>query len=135
MDIVKALKERPIDESGAGGFGRRPNSGYSAQASGSFAHENPKIDINYKIDPALANVPAFIRTYGFTLLHEIFHVAGSGAGHWEMLVAGYAVSSEMGLMLGRKPSDSDPSKGTTDANEPDGVEFDSYLWQVCNNMR
>jgi hypothetical protein len=135
MDIIKALKERPIDRSGAGGFGRMLKSEWSAQAVGAFAYGNPGININYKIDPTVANVPVFIRSDGFTVLHEIFHIAGSGAGHWKMLVAGYAVATEMGLKLGRKPADTDPTKGTTDPNIPDGIEFDSYLWQTCDNMR
>jgi len=135
MDIIKALKNRGIDRSGAGGFGRRLISKRAAEAEGAVAYGNPQIDINYKIDPTVANVPVFIRNVGLTVLHEIFHVAGSGASHWKMLVAGYAVASEMHLKLGRKPSDTDPTQGTPDPNDPDGVEFDSYLWQTCNNMR
>ena len=133
--IIKALKERPIDKSGAGGFGRMLKSKWSAEAEGAFAYDNASININYKIDPTVANVPVFIRNYGFAVLHEIFHVAGSGAGHWKMLVAGYAVAADMGLKLGRKPADTDPTKGTTDPNIPDGIEFNSYLWQACDNMR
>ena len=103
--------------------------------SGAKIRTHRRSDVNYKIDPKVANVPVFMRNDGFTVLHEIFHIAGSGAGHWKMLVAGYAVAAEMHLKLGRKPADTDPTKGTTDPNDPDGIEFDSYLWEACNNMR
>ena len=81
--------------------------------------------MNYKIDPTVADVPVFIRNDGETLLHEIFHIAGGGASHWKMLVAGYDVANDMGLTLGPKPAASDRTKGTIDPNEPDGIEFNS----------
>jgi hypothetical protein len=135
LDIINELKKRPVDWSGAGGFGRRLKPQHSAEAEGAIAYENPHIDVNYKIDPAVKRVPVFIRNYGETLLHEIFHIAGEGASHWKMLVAGYDVAKDMRLPLGRKPANSDPTKGTPDPNEPDGIEFDSYLRKACNNMR
>jgi len=86
-------------------------------------------------DMRTEKVPVFIRNYGETLLHEILRIAGKGAGHWKMLVAGYDLPNDLGLQLGRKPADSDPTAGTLDPNEPDGIEFHSYLRQACNNMR
>jgi hypothetical protein len=131
MDMFKALKNKPIDRSGAGGFGRRPSSSRSALSSGAFANGNPQIDINYNLSPTLANEPVFIRQDGLTVLHELFHVAGNGADHWQMLVAAYAVAGQLGLSLGRRPASTDPARGTADPNDKDGMEFDSYLWNAC----
>jgi hypothetical protein len=129
--LFNAVKNQPLDARGYGGFGRNLQSTFTAQASGAIAYGNPEIDINFNIDPALANVPVFMRDRGLIVLHEMFHLAGSGANHWQMHRAGYAVATEMHLNLKGEPPSTDPTQGTTDPNYPEGVEFNYYLGQAC----